>query len=86
MIEILLGLLGASLGVGFFILGFHLGRKSVPPMPPPAAPAHVTTAEEEAAQEKLRERLREEQNAFHTLLSYNRDLAYGIEPERGPGM
>lgn len=85
-VDIFLGLLGVVIGAGIFIAGFVLGRKSVIPPTPPAAPAHTYTAAEEAEMLKERERLREEQDAFHQLLSYNRNLAYGIEPERGSGM
>lgn len=85
MIEgLIFGLLGFFLSAGIFAAGYYMGRKSVPP--PPAAPAHTTTEEERVEQEKLRDKLREEQDAFHTLLSYNRDLAYGIHPDRKPGM
>lgn len=84
MVDIVFGLLGFLIGAGFFVLGFVVGRRTLPP--PPAAPAHVMTEEERVAQEKMRDKLREEQDAFHTLLSYNRDLAYGIQPDRKPGM
>ena len=81
MNEVLLGLLGAALGLAFFACGFYFGRKvqSVPAraeeftgaiMPEP-------TAEEKAKIEEERDRLRSEQNAFHDLLGYNADVAYG---------
>lgn len=80
MNEVLLGLLGAALGLAFFACGFYFGRKST------GAPkaAEITgaimsepTEEEKAAIEEARDRLRSEQNAFHDLLGYNADVAYG---------
>lgn len=70
MIDLLLGLLGAALGAVFFIAGFTVGRKSV-------APPRPVENREERDEETERERLREEQRAFHDLLGYNADVAYG---------
>lgn len=80
MNEVLLGLLGAALGLAFFACGFFFGRKSCAH---PAAVGYTgatkaePTEEEKAAVERERERLRDEQNAFHDLLGYNADVAYG---------
>ena len=77
--EILLGLLGAALGLAFFASGFYFGKKSAAPKAVEFTGAIKAqpTEEEEAAIEKERERLRSEQNAFHDLLGYNADVAYG---------
>lgn len=86
MNEVLLGLLGAALGLAFFACGFYFGRKSA------GAPkaAEITgaiklepTAEEKAQIEEERERLRSEQNAFHNLLGYNASVAYGVSKMSG---
>ena len=83
MMELLYGLLGAAIGAGLFILGFEFGKRSIAAAPPPpATPAHVQTEEEERKLQEARERLREEQNAFHSLLNYNANMAYNIEPDR----
>ena len=90
MNEVLLGLLGAALGLAFFACGFyfgsHVGRKSADS---PKA-AEITgaiklepTAEEKAQIEEERERLRSEQNAFHNLLGYNASVAYGVSKMSG---
>ena len=84
MNEVLLGLLGAALGLAFFACGFcfgsHVGRKSAD-VPKAAeitsAVVPEPTEEEKAAIEEARDRLRSEQNAFHDLLGYNADVAYG---------
>ena len=81
MNEVLLGLLGAALGLAFFACGFYFGRKSAA-LPKAAeftgAIMPEPTEAEKAAIEKERERLRSEQNAFHDLLGYNADIAYGL--------
>lgn len=76
MTELLLGLLGAALGAAFFMAGFWFGRRTTS-TPPLAREGYTPTAEEEAAIEEERERLREEQAAFHDLMGYNADVAYG---------
>lgn len=78
MIDLLLGLLGAALGAVFFIAGFTVGRKSVAAATP-APPENREGLDEETE----RERLREEQRAFHDLLGYNADVAYGRKPMPG---
>ena len=80
------GLLGAAIGAGLFILGFEYGKRSVAAAPPPpAAPVHIATEDEERKLQEAREKLREEQNAFHSLLNYNANMAYNIEPDRKIG-
>ena len=81
MNEVLLGLLGAALGLTFFACGFWMGRRSigVPKANEFTGAIQVQPTEEEKAQiEKERARLRSEQNAFHDLLGYNADVAYGV--------
>lgn len=81
MNEVLLGLLGAALGLAFFACGFYFGRKAVQVVPREeeftGAIMPEPTAEEKAKIEEERDRLRSEQNAFHDLLGYNADVAYG---------
>ena len=81
MNEVLLGLLGAALGLAFFACGFYFGWKV---RAVPKAEEHTgaikppePTEAEKAAIEEERDRLRAEQNAFHDLLGYNADVAYG---------
>lgn len=81
MNEVLLGLLGAALGLAFFACGFYFGRKAIQVVPRAeeftGANLSEPTEEEKAAIEEERDRLRSEQNAFHDLLGYNADVAYG---------
>lgn len=80
MNEVLLGLLGAALGLAFFACGFYFGRKSagVPKAAEITGAIKLEPTEEEKAEiEEARDRLRSEQNAFHDLLGYNADVAYG---------
>lgn len=84
LIGFISGLIGFILGSAIFYAGYRMGQKMNLP-PPPAAPAHITTEAEEAELEKMRDRLREEQEAFHTLLNYNKDIAYGQYPDRKLG-
>lgn len=85
MNEVLLGLLGAALGLAFFACGFYFGRKSIVPKTEEFTGANMSepTAEEKAASEKERDRLRSEQNAFHNLLGYNANVAYGVSRMSG---
>ena len=80
MNEVLLGLLGAALGLAFFACGFYFGRKSAVPKAAEFTGAIKAepTEEEKAAIERERERLRSEQNAFHNLMGYSSDVAYGV--------
>ena len=81
MNEVLLGLLGAALGLAFFACGFYFGRKVQPASARAeeftGAIMQEPTEEEKAEIEEERDRLRSEQNAFHELLGYNADVAYG---------
>ena len=78
MTSVLLGLLGAALGAVFFMVGFWFGAKSSKVQIQSAALALNEPSEAEQAEiEKMRDRLRQEQEAFHDLLGYNADVAYG---------
>ena len=74
--EIVIGMLGALVGVGLFIFGFYLGKQMC------EEKTRTTVAEntdEEMAEIRAeRERLIEEQKAFHTLMDYNANVAYGL--------
>lgn len=85
MTSILLGLLGAALGAVFFIAGFWFGRKSTADVKTPAVPSYTPSEADMAEIEKERERLRQEQAAFHDLLGYNADVAYGRQRMPGAG-
>lgn len=77
MINVLFGMLGAVLGVVLFMCGFYAGAKVAEP-PRVEAPQKLAPSAEETAQlEKERERLRAEQRAFHDLIGYSADVAYG---------
>ena len=76
MISILLGLLGAALGAAFFIAGFLFGRKTAPIHSVPAQSFEPSEADL-AEIEKQRDRLRQDQEAFHDLMGYSADVAYG---------
>lgn len=75
MTSVLLGLLGAALGAVFFTAGFLLGRRSVPAYAPPEK--RQPSEKELAEIEEERERLKEDQAAFHELMGYSADVAYG---------
>ena len=85
MTSILLGLLGAALGAVFFMAGFWFGRKSTADAKTPAVPSYTPSEADMAEIEKERERLRQEQTAFHDLLGYNADVAYGRQRMPGAG-
>ena len=76
MTSILLGLLGAALGAAFFIAGFLFGRKTAPIHNAPVKSFEPSEADL-AEVEKQRERLRQDQEAFHELMGYSADVAYG---------
>lgn len=79
MIDILLGLIGMLIGIAIFYAGFRMGQESRAPEKA-AARELVEPSEEEALRiSEERERLRMEQRAFHDLLGYNADVAYGIK-------
>ena len=79
MINVLFGMLGFLLGWVLFYAGYRAGRDLREPAE--AVPQRVEKVEptvDEAAQlEKERERLRAEQRAFHDLIGYSADVAYG---------
>lgn len=79
MTSILLGLLGAALGAVFFIAGFLFGRKTAAIHTAPAAPQYEPTEADLAEIEKQRDRLRQDQEAFHDLMGYSADVAYGVK-------
>ena len=83
MIEMLCGLLGAALGLAFFAAGFWFGRKSMGNGKVTGATEYQPSEEELAEQERQRERLRQEQEAFHDLVGYSADVAYGIRAMPG---
>ena len=85
MISILLGLLGAALGAAFFMAGFWFGAKGTAKVQSQSATLALSeqSEAERAEIEKMRDRLRQEQEAFHNLLGYNADVAYGVQKMPG---
>lgn len=65
---VLVGLLGAILGVGLFIAGFYFGKGAY-------TPKQMVLTEDD---NREREKLIAEQDAFKTIMSYNSDTAYQI--------
>lgn len=73
--ELIMGLLGAVIGVGLFISGFWFGKTVFETKKQTVSEA----SEEEMAQIKEeREKLISDQKAFRELMSYNPDMAYGL--------
>ncbi|MBQ2640862.1 MAG: hypothetical protein IJG15_02565 [Lachnospiraceae bacterium] len=89
MIEVFLGLLGAAMGLAFFIAGFLFGKHFWMFQEDREAPAerkeYEPTPEDLAEIEKQRERLRQDQAAFHDLMGYSADVAYGRKQMPGEG-
>lgn len=73
--ELLIGLVGALVGIGLFLGGFFLGKKQSNTW----YPTESTPTEEEV--EKIREereRMIADQQAFRTLMNYGVEQAYGL--------
>lgn len=68
--ELILGLLGAALGLGLFAVGMRAGRNARP------TPAPVPDEAETR-------RIREQQQALERLQNYTVDDAYGIRRDNG---
>lgn len=86
MIYFYMGLFGTLLGVLIFAIGLIIGwqiastRKEEKTEQTVEAPEPPELSEEEKVQiAEERERLRVEQKAFHDLLGYNADVAYGVK-------
>ena len=74
--ELLIGLIGALVGIGLFIAGFFLGKSQAKPW----RPADITPMSDDEA-EKIRaerERMIADQQAFRQLMNYGVEQAYGI--------
>ena len=72
--EIIIGMIGALLGVGLFVCGFFVGRG----MNQPKKADLTTPTDDELHQiQEERRRLIQEQEAFRELMNYNPDIAYG---------
>ena len=92
MIYVFFGLVGALVGIGIFVGGIFTGigwcqcRREFNGADEVRReePAAVEPTEDEARKlAEERERLREEQKAFHDLIGYNADVAYGISKREG---
>ena len=73
MITAIFGMLGAALVLCAFACGWLLGAK------------RTRSASPEPPSETERERLVSEQRAFHTLLRYSPEIAYGETMTTGEG-
>jgi hypothetical protein len=73
--ELIIGMLGALVGVGLFVFGFVLGKQMFEAKPPVKT---EDTDEEKNAFREERERLIQDQKAFRELMQYNSDMAYGL--------
>ena len=73
--EIIIGMLGAFVGVGIFVFGFWLGKEMNKPKK--VDPSEPTEDELNRIQEERR-RFLEDQEAFRNLMNYNADMAYGV--------
>lgn len=73
--ELIIGLVGALICIGVFIGGFFLGKAQPKAWVPPK---EELTPEEIAKIKEEREALIAEQKAYHTLVNYNADQAYGM--------
>ena len=74
--ELLIGLIGALVGIGLFIAGFFVGKSQAKSW----TPADLTPiSDDEAVKIKVeRERMIADQQAFRQLMNYGVDQAYGI--------
>ena len=74
--ELLIGLIGALVGIGLFICGFFLGKAQAKPWTPPEQPPLTEDDLVKIREERLR--LIEDQKAFRQLMNYGVDQAYGL--------
>ena len=76
--EMIIGMIGALVGVGLFVFGFFIGKEmGQPKMVDPSDP----TDEEIHQIQEERKRLIEDQKAFRELMNYNPDIAYGVDKD-----
>ena len=73
--ELLIGLIGALVGIGLFLAGFFMGKAQGKPW----APVEVPMTDDEVAKAiEERERMIAEQQAFRKLMNYGVEQAYGM--------
>ena len=75
--EILIGMLGAVICIGIFILGFFFGRETVKPK---TVDLTEPTPDELVQIQEERQRLIDDQKAFRELMNYNANIAYSVKP------
>lgn len=73
MTEMIIGMVGAGMGIVLFVSGFLLGGKRAPGKH--CSREHIPAADNAAGAE--RKHLIAEQHAFETLMGYSADVAYG---------
>ena len=76
MTEILLGMVGAVIGVGLFVGGWMFGKRQYV-----SGKKDALTEVELAAAEEEAKRIKEDNDAFQKLMTYGADIAYSIHPE-----
>ena len=73
--ELIIGMFGALIGVGLFVFGFVLGKRTFEKK----APENTDIPDDDdVAIREERERLIQEQKAFRELIHYNSAMAYGL--------
>lgn len=81
---VLIGMLGAMVGIALFVLGVFFGKAIYSPAQKKEAVTENLSEEELVAIQEERKRLIEEQRAFRELVNYNAEMAYGrADPEKG---
>jgi len=74
--ELLIGLIGALVGIGLFLAGFFVGKsQSTPWLSKDKAPV---SDEELVKIQEERERMIADQQAFRKLMNYGVEQAYGL--------
>ena len=75
--EILIGMSGAVICIGIFILGFFFGRETVKSK---TVDLTEPTPDELVQIQEERQRLIDDQKAFRELMNYNANIAYSVKP------
>ena len=83
MLHFALGALGFIFAWAIFYLGYRAGLASRAPTKVSAIEIEPPTDEELSQLEAEREKLRQDQAAFHDLMGYNADVAYGRQKMPG---
>lgn len=71
----IIGMIGALVGVGLFVFGFFLGKELCHPK---KVDLSEPTEDELQQIQEERRRLIQDQEAFRELMNYNADIAYKV--------